>query len=209
MSLLGIAGCARMTGMCHQARAPHGVRLRARFVIGAVLTAVVGCHREPVRPPEQFPPALQGFMVRTQAYAEQRRQIAARLPQLSANANADEIKAHEQALIDALTAARTSARQGDVIDREAATALRHILRETPQTVLRELHTSSDGETPVALRVNAVYPDSAPVKTMPASLLHRLPPLPQELQFRVIGSALALLDWESRLIVDFVPDALGP
>jgi hypothetical protein len=173
----------------------------------AAVTTIIACHREPIRPPEQFPASLQGLMVRTQAYAEQRQKIAAELPALDANADAAEIKAHEEQLIEALRAARATARQGDVIDREAAATLRRIIRAAPRDVLREVRASADGEASAPLKVNAVYPDSAPVVTMPASILSRLPPLPDALQFRLVGRALVLLDAHSRLIVDFVPDAL--
>jgi hypothetical protein len=197
------SGC---TGAVMSSRRSADVdRARARLgyslLVCTIALLLLACRRETVRPPEQFSAALQGLIVRTRAYAEQRRQIAAQLPPLKAGADAAEIKAHEDALIEALRAARAAARQGDVIDAEAANELRRALREVPRRDLPD-------ERPTAsLRVNAVYPEGELLSTMPASLLQRLPPLPEGLQFRIVNRSLVLLDWESRLIIDFVPDAL--
>jgi hypothetical protein len=59
----------------------------------------------------------------------------------------------------------------------------------------------------ALRVNHEYPADAPLQSTPPSLLLNLPSLPQELEYRVVGRNLVLLDVDCNLIVDFVPNAI--
>jgi hypothetical protein len=56
-------------------------------------------------------------------------------------------------------------------------------------------------------VNAAYPDSAPLSTVPPTLLLRLPKLPKEVEFRFVGRDLVLYDAYADLIVDFVPNAM--
>jgi hypothetical protein len=60
---------------------------------------------------------------------------------------------------------------------------------------------------VALQVNAKYPEGTPLPTMPPNLLVRLPPLPEELEYRIIGKDLILRDADANLIVDFIPGAI--
>ena len=60
---------------------------------------------------------------------------------------------------------------------------------------------------IVLKVNEVYPDNQPRTTMSPTLLNRLPVLPQELAYRIIGRALVLQDTKTNLIVDFIPNAI--
>jgi hypothetical protein len=56
-------------------------------------------------------------------------------------------------------------------------------------------------------VNAKYPDSAPLPTVPPNLLAALPKLPEGLEFRIINKDLILLDVDANLIVDFIRAAI--
>ena len=56
-------------------------------------------------------------------------------------------------------------------------------------------------------MNEVYPDDQPRTTMPPTLLIRLPLLPKELTYRIIGHTLLLLDTKTNLIVDFILNAI--
>jgi hypothetical protein len=44
-------------------------------------------------------------------------------------------------------------------------------------------------------------------TTPPALLNRLPPLPQELAYRIVGRDLTLKDTKAGLIVDLIPNAI--
>jgi hypothetical protein len=67
--------------------------------------------------------------------------------------------------------------------------------------------SPESAAPVNLAVNAVYPPSAPVSTMPPSLLMALPTLPPEVEFRFVGQTLILRDVQANMIVDLMPNAI--
>ena len=60
---------------------------------------------------------------------------------------------------------------------------------------------------VQLKVNTRYPRNLPLQSTPPTLLKNLPPLPKELQYRIVGSTLALYDMASGLVVDFIPGAV--
>ena len=67
--------------------------------------------------------------------------------------------------------------------------------------------SAESPAPVNLVVNGTYPASAPLSTMPPSILMALPMLPKELEYRFVGRNLILLDSQANLIVDFIPNVL--
>jgi len=60
-----------------------------------------------------------------------------------------------------------------------------------------------------LVLNERYPSSIPLSTMPPQVLAPLPKLPEELEYRFIGSRLILLDTHADIIVDFTNDIMPP
>jgi hypothetical protein len=60
---------------------------------------------------------------------------------------------------------------------------------------------------VPIKVNAKYPDAAPLPTVPPNLLAALPKLPEDLEYRFINRDLILLDVHANVIVDFMLNAI--
>jgi hypothetical protein len=60
---------------------------------------------------------------------------------------------------------------------------------------------------VAIKVNASYPDSAPLMTVPPDILAALPKLPEDLEYRFVAKHMILLDVRANLIVDYVLNAI--
>jgi hypothetical protein len=58
-----------------------------------------------------------------------------------------------------------------------------------------------------LRVNGIYPDPIAETTFPATLLQKLPVLPDELSYRIVGRTLVLVDKKANLVVDLLHRAL--
>ncbi|HXJ40268.1 MAG TPA: hypothetical protein VNH18_13395, partial [Bryobacteraceae bacterium] len=58
-----------------------------------------------------------------------------------------------------------------------------------------------------LQVNGSYPEDMPFTSVPATLLRVLPPLPEEVAYRIVGHDFVLQDMKARLVVDFIPGAL--
>jgi len=65
----------------------------------------------------------------------------------------------------------------------------------------------ENPTGAEIRINGAYPNSLPLSTMTSTLLGALPQLPDGLQFHFVGSRMVLLDTSTRMIVDFVENAL--
>jgi hypothetical protein len=60
---------------------------------------------------------------------------------------------------------------------------------------------------VRLVVNTAYPSGVPLQSTPPTLLMNLPPLPPELDYRVVGNNLVLRDAKANLVIDFVPNVI--
>jgi hypothetical protein len=124
---------------------------------------------------------------------------------------AEQIADRQDALAGRIAAARRDFRQGDIFTPDVAGQYRTIIREAFQGPdgknMRRTILEGDPERATVLRVNVAYPEEIPLGTMPPTLLRRLPALPAELAYRVVGRALVLKDVKTNLIVDFIPDAL--
>lgn len=73
--------------------------------------------------------------------------------------------------------------------------------------MRRTIQEGDPVRATTLHVNEVYPEEIPLTTMPPMLLRRLPELPMELAYRIMGRALVLQEIKTNVIVDFIPDAI--
>jgi hypothetical protein len=56
-------------------------------------------------------------------------------------------------------------------------------------------------------VNQIYPTTYPLATFPPALLPLLPPLPDDVEYRVVQHYLVLRDVEANVIIDFMPNAV--
>jgi hypothetical protein len=57
------------------------------------------------------------------------------------------------------------------------------------------------------RVNANYPETAALATVPPLILQRLQRLPDGIEYRFMGRDLILRDTKANLIVDVLPEAV--
>ncbi len=106
---------------------------------------------------------------------------------------------------------RPEAQQGDIFT-PAVTAyfkkqIENTLRGPEGDKVRASLRHAEPLPNVQLKVNAKYPRNLPLQSTPPTLLMNLPPLPKELQYRIVGSALVLYDMASGLVVDFIPGAV--
>jgi hypothetical protein len=56
-------------------------------------------------------------------------------------------------------------------------------------------------------VNDAYPEKRPVTTVPPTILLALPKLPNEVEYRIVGRDLLLLDVRANLVVDLIREAM--
>ena len=125
---------------------------------------------------------------------------------------AREALARRKALRQAIRDARPDARAGDVFTPGAAAAFRHIVASTaaahrvdPKDVVHALRAEREsGAKPPA--VNRRYDWRLGAWMWPA-LLHALPTLPEDLQYRIVDNDLVLVDLHASLVVDILEDAI--
>ena len=156
--------------------------------------------------------ALGILEARIEAYAALRRRVEGSLPPLQPTTDVQAVYVRRAQLASAIKAARPEARRGDIFTFSVAAHLRRAIREALTGVdvdamlldLYEEHEMLRGFRPP--QVHDAYPGWA-THAMPAILLLKLPPLPDDIEYRLIGGDLVLLDTRADLIVDVLPRAV--
>jgi hypothetical protein len=148
---------------------------------------------------------LADFQSRINAYMKLRKEAIKDAPPLKETKDPAKIKAAQDAMSVQIRAARANAAHGDIFTPEITAQFRRMLSpelkgddgRDAKAIIKD-----DAPTNVTFKVNAKYPEGAPVPTVPASLLVNLPTLPEPLQFRIIDKHLILLDEDADVIVDY-------
>jgi hypothetical protein len=159
--------------------------------------------------------AIQDFERRVGEYVTVHRMLESPLPPLRPTWNMAEISQTMQALATRIQAARPNAKQGDIITPGVGRMFKRRIASclSPDawaSLLAELDEDSEGKPvpAVTLRANMPWPEEVPYGFVPPRLLFALPPLPPELQYRIIGRSLVLWDHHADLIVDFLADSFA-
>jgi uncharacterized protein YicC (UPF0701 family) len=201
----------------------------SRCVMVLLSCVIVGCFvgdaskaepREAARPesttaqPRVNPDAqiLADFQKRIEAYMELHNKLEKESPPLKETKDPAKIQASQETMAAKIRAARADAKQGDIFSPEIRTQLRRLMY--PETKGREgaqnkavMKEENNELKDVVLKVNARYPDSAPLMTVAPDILAALPKLPEDLEYRFVNKHMILLDTHANIIVDFVPNAI--
>ena len=178
--------------------------------------------QDPALPPPPTAPILQDliatqtFEQRVDEYVTLHRLLEAPLPPLSPTRDMSRIETATRALAWRIQMARSNAQPGDIIAPDVARMFRRRIAtclepEVWAAILAERDTDEQGRAaaPVpTLHVNMEWPQGVQFGFVPPQLLLALPPLPPELQYRIIGRALVLWDHHANLIVDILPGAFA-
>src|SRR5215217_2570571 len=154
--------------------------------------------------------AIQTFEKQVKEYMELRNKAREKAPKLSKDSTPEQIHAYRTTLELSLRTARPNAKRGEFFLPESADYIRRTLKSEFQGKDRQELRKTVFETEtqgVVLRVNYPYAESAELSEMPATLLAKLPQLPKELRYRFVGRNMLLIDRESDVIIDIMPDAL--
>jgi len=152
------------------------------------------------------------FTARVQQYVKLQKDVESTLPALKPTNEVARIAEHQHALARKIAQARSSAREGDVFTREVTRQFRRIIRGEFQgpgarDARRMIRPDDASKFSVRLKVNDVYRENIELTTTPPGLLRKLPQLPQELAYRIVGRDLTLKDTKAGLIVDLIPNAI--
>jgi hypothetical protein len=177
------------------------------LLVCGVIWAASGPQQPRVNPDAKV---LLDFKQRIDQYLELHKRLEKQGPPLKGKAEAVDIKVHQDALAKAIRAERKNAKQGDIFTPEIATLLRRLMYpelKGPDGADTKAAIKDDAPAAMALKVNALYPDTAPLPTVPPNLLASVPQLPKELEYRILGKHLILRDVHANLIVDVLPNAI--
>ena len=184
-------------------------------VLGALVVGMASGTAVESRGTRPLTSALGRFGEQLAAYAALRQQVDLALPPAFERPRG--VRAMLQAraeLACAIKAARPHARQGDFFFPAVVDIFRMTIAEALSGVDSDAFFESlyaEDAVPAGLppRVHDTYPEWA-THDVPFLVLERLPLLPDELEYRLIGRTLVLWDIDADLVLDVLPDAIpGP
>jgi hypothetical protein len=182
------------------------IRHIASLAVALLLSASTGGFAEPqVSPLRQFKSAVRDYVALHQRLEQQ-------LPPLRLSEDEEEIFEASDALADAIQTARAAAREGDIFTPPVAAYIRVLIADRltargflPEELVSAMLEDADESSPPAV-VNGRFPWGRGTIMWPF-LLEALPHLPHELQYRMIGRDLVLVDTHADLVVDIMRNAI--
>jgi hypothetical protein len=152
---------------------------------------------------------IRDFDARVQQYVAQRKKDAGTLP--GPTKSATKLDEKREQIRTKTQAKRLDAKPGEIFDQEISTYFRKQIATAFSGARGKRITSSlrraEPVKDIPLTVNQPYPEGVPLQSMPPTLLLKLPKLPKELEYRIVGRNLVLIDVEPKLVVDILPDAV--
>ena len=186
----------------------------ALFVL---LTLLLCAGLEPQAPAPKSPGVnqdslvIEGFEKQVADYVKLHKKAEAGLPAKKPTDSSHTINERRRLLAGKIEAARPSAKQGDFFSPEVSQLFKRLIAMAYQSSgPAKVGTSLRHDEPVhgvQMQVNAPYPETVPLQTTPPSILLNLPPLPPELDYRIVGQDLVLRDTGANIIVDYIPGAI--
>ncbi len=154
---------------------------------------------------------ISGYEKQVAEYMKLHKKEEAGLPALKATGSPHQINEHQRLLAAKIHDARLQAKQGAVFDPDVSRLFKQLIGQAYRAANPSKVTASlrhdEPVSDVHLQVNAAYPENVPLQTTPPSILLNLPPLPSELEYRIVGQTLVLRDRGANLIVDYIPGAI--
>lgn len=156
---------------------------------------------------------VQDFQKRVADYVKLRKTIEGRMHRLRRTPSVEKIEHHEKELAHKIREARRPALQGDIFSPPISSEFRRLiaLAMNGKNTARVEESLKSGEPEVRalvrVEVNHKYPSKVPLQSTPPTLLENLPKLPPELEYRVVGHYLVLMDSKANLILDYIRNAI--
>lgn len=152
---------------------------------------------------KQFDDAIAQYLALRQA-------LRSEVPGPVKESTAVQLNNASNALAGAIQRSRAKAQAGAIFSDPVAAMIKRRINDAVRTgnlaaVLAGI--DDDGAASPAPAVHVRLPASAQLATMPPSLLAVLPPLPRELEYRIVGRYLVLRDVDASLVLDYIADAV--
>ena len=161
--------------------------------------------QEKVNPQAQV---MAKFSERVAGYLALQKQVEGKLPTQKETNDLERIKVHIATLAVGIRTARADAKSGDIFN-GAAEQFRQIIKQDARSRSVRDAFAAMQEVPnrTRARVNADYPETAALATVPPLILNRLQRLPDGVEYRFMGRDLILRDTRANLIVDVLHEAV--
>jgi hypothetical protein len=175
-------------------------------ISAAQLILVVSlCAQERVNPQARV---MAQFSERVAGYLALQKKVESRLPAQKETNDPERIKVHIATLATGIRAERADAKAGDIFNAAAEQFRLIIQQDASNRSVRDAFAAMQ-EVPKRTppRVNADYPETAALATVPPLILNRLQRLPEGLEYRFMGRDLILRDTRANLIVDVLHEAV--
>lgn len=180
-----------------------------------------GCEREvqlgpaPAAAPDSQPgtnaqgAATLEFQNRIKAYLKLHNQAESTVLNLKRTDDSTEIADREALLAKAIQTLRAGAGIGEIFAPEYQPYFIKMVQDDFAKRSAADRKAIINELPKNMKVdvNMVYPTALALATFPAGLLRKLPDLPPELEYRLVGRSLILRDVKANLIVDILRDVV--
>jgi hypothetical protein len=149
------------------------------------------------------------FQKRINAYVKIHNQAEAKVPNLKKTDDPQEIADREKALGQTIMTLRAGAHPGEIFAPEYQPYFIKIVQDDFKLRSAADRKALVNELPAKMKVdiNTIYPTTIPLATFPPALLSKLPDLPPELEYRIVGRSLILRDVKANLIVDVLRDVV--
>jgi hypothetical protein len=180
--------------------------------IGLVLAVGTACKdEEDERSANPADTLFVDFAKRIDAYMSVRKRVTDSVGDLDPTRSQAEIATRATALGQGLIAARAQAKQGDIFTPELSAFVAALIKQEyarrPAPVIETRDDQQEELPNFEPKVNQIYPTTYPLATFPPALLPLLPPLPEEVEYRIVRDNLVLRDIEANLILDYIPRAV--
>jgi hypothetical protein len=126
------------------------------------------------------------------------------------DSSASQLTNASDVLAGAIERSRQGAHVGSIFNEPVAAVIKRRIADavrTEQLVSTLADIDDEGGAGPSPKVHLRLPVTAQMATMPSALLKVLPPLPKELEYRILGSYLVLRDVDASLILDYIPGAV--
>ena len=149
------------------------------------------------------------FKRRIDAYMKIHNEAESKIPSLRKTDDPKEISDREKALGQMIMTLRANAQPGDIFAPDYQPYFIKIIQDDfkPRSAADRKAMISELPKNMKVDINTVYPTTMPLETFPPALLRKLPDLPPELEYRIVGRSLILRDAKANLIVDILRDVV--
>jgi len=146
------------------------------------------------------------FTDRIGNYYDLRARLQHQLPTVVVTDSVRQIRRGTRALAHAIRVARPGAVQGEFFTAATGTEFKRVIALIT-TVGVCAAIMDDNPRAFTHAIDGSYPSGKSLATMPGIILARLPPLPNDIEFRFVGRHLILYDVRANTIIDRLPYAI--